>query len=106
MIRCYNCGRIGHKTQVCPSYGPWYLEPGKTSEDYAEEVRRIANLFAADIIREHEGGHSGGSEEEKEHGNNQRTAAERRTRRAVRPAGEQGRGQADAPQPRQEARMD
>jgi len=55
MIRCYNCGLIGHKTQFCPSYGPRYPEPGKTSQDYGDEAQRIANLFAADIIREHEG---------------------------------------------------
>src|SRR5678815_4340363 len=55
MIRCYNCGLIGHKTQFCPHYGPRYPEPGKTSQDYGDEAQHIANLFAADIIREHEG---------------------------------------------------
>jgi len=54
MIRCYNCGLEGHKTQVCPSYGPHYPEPGKTREDYKELSQRIANRFAADIIQEHE----------------------------------------------------
>jgi hypothetical protein len=55
MIRCYNCGLEGHRTQVCPSYGPWYPEPGKDKGDYADKAQHIANLFAADIIREHGG---------------------------------------------------
>jgi hypothetical protein len=55
MIRCYNCGGVGHKTQHCPSFGPKYPEPGKTGQDYGELSQKIANLFAADIIREHEG---------------------------------------------------
>jgi len=54
-VRCRNCGLLGHKTQVCPRYGPWYPEPGKTKEDYAKEAERIANLVAADVIAEHEG---------------------------------------------------
>lgn len=57
MIRCYNCGVVGHKTQVCPSYGPRYPEPGKTRLDYGDLEKQIANLFAADIIREHEEGY-------------------------------------------------
>jgi hypothetical protein len=54
-IRCYNCGGIGHLTQHCARYGPRYPEPGKSSQDYGEDAQRIANLFAEDIIREHEG---------------------------------------------------
>ena len=92
-IRCYNCGRVGHKTQVCPSYGPYYPEPGKTSQDYGEETQRIANLFARDIITEHEGVDIEGSEEEKEHGNANRLATERRHARAAAAAGQQGQGQ-------------
>lgn len=56
MTRCYNCG-LSHLTQNCPSYGPKYPAPGKTSQDYGKEAQRIANLFARDIIREHEAGH-------------------------------------------------
>jgi hypothetical protein len=40
---------------VCPRYGPWYPEPGKTKEDYEKEANRIAQLVAADVIAEHEG---------------------------------------------------
>ena len=54
-MRCRNCGLLGHKTQTCPRYGPWYPEPGKTKEDYAKDAERIANLVAADVIAEHEG---------------------------------------------------
>lgn len=57
MIRCYNCGKVGHRTQQCTEYGPYYLEPGKTSQDYAKLVQHIADLFAADIITEHQAGH-------------------------------------------------
>lgn len=53
-LRCYNCGNLGHKTQFCPRFGPRYPEPGKTSQDYGDEAQRIANLFAADIVAEHE----------------------------------------------------
>ena len=56
MIRCYNCGGVGHKTQVCPTFGPYHPGPGKTSQDYGEQTARIAQLFAADIIREHASG--------------------------------------------------
>ena len=52
--RCRNCG-LKHMTQTCPSYGPWFPAPGKTSQDYGDEAQRIANLVAADIIAEHEG---------------------------------------------------
>ena len=55
-LRCYNCGLPGHKTQICPRYGPRYPEPGKTVTDYAEENQRILNLFAADIVEEHDEG--------------------------------------------------
>jgi hypothetical protein len=54
-MRCRNCGLLGHRTQVCPRYGPWYPEPGKTKEDYEKEATRIAQLVAADVIAEHEG---------------------------------------------------
>ena len=57
MIRCYNCGAEGHRTQQCTEYGPYYIEPGKTRQDYDEQVQRIADLFAKDIITEHEAGH-------------------------------------------------
>jgi len=53
IIRCYNCGLQGHKTQHCPSYGPRYPAPGKTGQDYGEEADRIMRLFAADIVAEH-----------------------------------------------------
>lgn len=43
--------------KVCPSYGPYFLEPGKTREDYAELIQTIADINAADIIREHEEGY-------------------------------------------------
>jgi predicted RNA-binding Zn-ribbon protein involved in translation (DUF1610 family) len=55
VLRCHNCGLEGHRTQHCAKYGPRYPAPGKTSQDYSDEAQRIANLFAADIIREHEG---------------------------------------------------
>lgn len=54
IIRCYNCGLQGHKTQHCPSYGPRYPAPGKTGQDYGDEAERIMALFAADILAEHE----------------------------------------------------
>ena len=57
MIRCYNCGKVGHRTQHCTEYGPYYCEPGKSSQDYGELVQRIADLFAQDIVTEHEAGH-------------------------------------------------
>ncbi len=53
IVRCYNCGLQGHKTQHCPSYGPRYPEPGKTAQDYGDEADRIMKLFAADIVAEH-----------------------------------------------------
>lgn len=42
-------------TQKCPRYGPFWPEPGKTREDYAELIQEIADKNAQDIIREHEG---------------------------------------------------
>ena len=63
MIRCYNCGEVGHRTQHCTQYGPYYMEPGKTAQDYSELVQRIADLFAQDIITEHEAGHRGSTPE-------------------------------------------
>jgi hypothetical protein len=53
IVRCYNCGLQGHKTQHCPSYGPRYPGPGKTAQDYGDEADRIMKLFAADILAEH-----------------------------------------------------
>ncbi len=53
IVRCYNCGLQGHKTQHCPSYGPRYPEPGKTAQDYGDEANRIMRLFATDIVAEH-----------------------------------------------------
>lgn len=54
-MRCRNCGLLGHRTQMCPSYGPWYPAPGKTKDDYEKLRIKIANLIAADVIAEHEG---------------------------------------------------
>lgn len=54
MIRCNNCGGLGHKPQRCPNYGFYYPAPGKTRDDYAQDRQRVQDLFAADIIREHE----------------------------------------------------
>lgn len=57
MIRCYNCGEEGHRTQQCKEYGPYFPEPGKSSQDYGDQSQRIADLFAEDIITEHRAGH-------------------------------------------------
>lgn len=54
MIRCNNCGTLGHFPKHCPNYGFYYPAPGKTREDYEEDRQRVQDLFAADIIREHE----------------------------------------------------
>jgi predicted RNA-binding Zn-ribbon protein involved in translation (DUF1610 family) len=53
IVRCYNCGLQGHKTQHCPKFGPRYPAPGKTRQDYVDEDDRIMGLFAADILAEH-----------------------------------------------------
>jgi len=53
IVRCYNCGIQGHKTQNCPSFGPRYPAPGKSGQDYGDEAQRIMQLFAADILAEH-----------------------------------------------------
>ena len=55
MNRCYNCGLHGHGTKVCPTYGPYWPEPGKSRDDYAELTAKIQGLLAEDIIKEHEG---------------------------------------------------
>lgn len=54
MIRCNNCGNLGHFPKHCPNYGFYYPAPGKTREDYEEDRQRVQDLFAADIIQEHE----------------------------------------------------
>ena len=46
---------LGHKTNVCPKWGPWFPEPGKTKDDYEKLAKKIANLIAGDIMAEHEG---------------------------------------------------
>lgn len=53
-IRCRNCG-LWHDTRSCPSYGPMYPAPGKTSADYEEMRKKIQDRIAADIVAEHEG---------------------------------------------------
>lgn len=55
MDRCLNCGKPDHSTVKCETYGPRYMEPGKTLMDYEDEHRRIMDLVARDIIAEHEG---------------------------------------------------
>lgn len=55
MIRCNNCGTVGHFPKSCPNYGFYYPAPGKTRDDYLEDRQRVQDLFAADIIAEHEG---------------------------------------------------
>lgn len=57
MERCYNCGLPGHLTQYCPSYGPRFPAPGKSSQDYGDETQRISNLIAGDIVQQHEERH-------------------------------------------------
>lgn len=54
ILRCNNCGELGHKPNHCPNYGFYYPAPGKTREDYEEDRQRVQDLFAADIIHEHE----------------------------------------------------
>lgn len=48
-IRCRNCG-LTHSTKSCPSYGPMYPAPGKSTADYEEERERIRDLLASDIV--------------------------------------------------------
>lgn len=54
LLRCNNCGVLGHLPRVCPNYGWYYPAPGKTREDYVEDRQRVQDLIAADIIAEHE----------------------------------------------------
>lgn len=54
LLRCNNCGILGHLPRACPNYGWYYPAPGKTREDYAEDRQRVLDLIAGDIIREHE----------------------------------------------------
>lgn len=53
LIRCNNCGTLGHLPRSCPNYGWYFPAPGKTREDYAEDYQRVQDLIAADIIAEH-----------------------------------------------------
>lgn len=62
-MRCRNCGTMGHKTQHCPRFGPWYPEPGKSKADYAELEEAISAKVAADILAEHEGHSHDGDED-------------------------------------------
>lgn len=52
-MRCRNCGILDHRTQHCPRYGPWFPEPGKQREDYAELASLITELVARDVLAEH-----------------------------------------------------
>lgn len=54
LLRCNNCGLLGHLPRSCPNYGWYYPAPDKTREDYAEDRQRVMDLIAGDIIREHE----------------------------------------------------
>lgn len=54
LLRCNNCGVLGHLPRACPNYGWYYPAPGKTREDYTEDRQRVQDLIAADIIQEHE----------------------------------------------------
>ena len=54
MSRCRNCGDARHLTQECLVHGPWFPEPGKSKDDYADEVERISRLVAVDVLHEHE----------------------------------------------------
>lgn len=54
LLRCNNCGTLGHLPRSCPNYGWYFPAPGKVREDYAEDRQRVLDLIAADIIREHE----------------------------------------------------
>jgi hypothetical protein len=54
--RCRNCGELGHYTQECTGFGPWFPEEGKTKADYAELDEQIRLAIATDIIEEHSPG--------------------------------------------------
>jgi hypothetical protein len=54
LLRCNNCGVLGHLPRACPNYGWYYPAPGKTRLDYEKDRQRVQNLIAADIISEHE----------------------------------------------------
>ncbi len=54
LLRCNNCGTLGHLPRSCPNYGWYFPAPGKSREDYAEDRQRVQDLIAGDIIREHE----------------------------------------------------
>jgi hypothetical protein len=53
LLRCNNCGTLGHLPRACPNYGWYYPAPGKSREDYVEDRQRVQDLIAADIINEH-----------------------------------------------------
>ena len=54
LLRCNNCGTLGHLPRTCPNYGWYFPAPGKSREDYVEDRQRVQDLIAGDIIREHE----------------------------------------------------
>jgi hypothetical protein len=54
LLRCNNCGNLGHLPRVCPNYGWYFPAPGKSREDYVGDRQRVQDLIARDIIREHE----------------------------------------------------
>lgn len=51
--RCRNCGELGHYTQECQDFGPWFPAEGKTRADYAELDEEIRLKIAQDIMEEH-----------------------------------------------------
>lgn len=54
LLRCNNCGTLGHLPRTCPNYGWYYPAPGKSREDYEDDRQRVQDLIAGDIIAEHE----------------------------------------------------
>ena len=54
LLRCNNCGVLGHLPRTCPNYGWYFPAPGKTRLDYVQDRQRVQDLIAADIISEHE----------------------------------------------------